>query len=508
MWFVAVFVRTCRTMPRWLLTTMLFAAIFASVFIFFVTVAGPINSIPIPFLLWIGVIAALPAFLGARQISQWFAPSAPALAPRLDPADLQKAAKVRQRARRAAPRWLNRLALVMGFAAILLNFLSFLLPWDLEFRIMPFTFMLLIFGAISLIIWSNVSQSLGPPAPAPAPVARLDPVKVEEIAQSLSATLAELELVRAQVLRKLPARIVAELPRSIGIGAVIGLFLWFNSSWSTAPGFFKFALFAIIVGITALSSVLLASGKLDQDYSNLYKAKVLPRLLAEFGTLKFRQAALEQLPILNNRPIGESNVSIKVDDEIFGSHRGLAISIVETSVTQSNNKHTWVLFDGLLTTVELPRPLLASTTLISSKEDPNMFGDWCRGFRDGLQHVRLEDPDFERLYEVHGTDQIAARALLTPAFMERFLALYERGYPPAIVLAKGRQLTLALPKFRPGDLFDPPSFFQPARSREVLATIHADIAASLRAVDAVINLDQASRAQAQTLPAATTPLAW
>jgi hypothetical protein len=41
--------------------------------------------------------------------------------------------------------------------------------------------------------------------------------------------------------------------------------------------------------------------------------------------------------------------------------------------------------------------------------------------------VKLEDVEFERIYEVYSTDQIAARALPHPALMERLLKLGQRG---------------------------------------------------------------------------------
>ena len=41
----------------------------------------------------------------------------------------------------------------------------------------------------------------------------------------------------------------------------------------------------------------------------------------------------------------------------------------------------------------------------------------------GLQNVEMEDPDFERAFEVYTTDQVEARYLLTPDIMERILRL-------------------------------------------------------------------------------------
>jgi len=108
---------------------------------------------------------------------------------------------------------------------------------------------------------------------------------------------------------------------------------------------------------------------------------------------------------------------------------------------------------------------------------------------------------FEKAYEVYGTDQVASRALLTPAFMERFLALGQRsGFQQPLALAQDNKLTIALPKAGGGNLFEPPGLRQPAASRQALLKLYGDIQAVLTAADAVIDLDQFSRASPPDSP--------
>jgi Protein of unknown function (DUF3137) len=91
---------------------------------------------------------------------------------------------------------------------------------------------------------------------------------------------------------------------------------------------------------------------------------------------------------------------------------------------------------------------------------------------------------------VYGSDQIEARALLTPAFMERFTALASGlGFSPPAALAQGNRLTAALPKRIMGDLFEPPPYWKPAGGGEALLSLSRDIEAVLKMADAVIDLD-------------------
>jgi hypothetical protein len=87
--------------------------------------------------------------------------------------------------------------------------------------------------------------------------------------------------------------------------------------------------------------------------------------------------------------------------------------------------------------------------------------------------------------------------------MERFLTLGERtGYRRPLALVEGARLTIALPKDRGKDLFEPPSYRQAAASREALLNLYGDIQAVLSAADAVIDLDQFARRLLAEPPAA------
>jgi hypothetical protein len=142
----------------------------------------------------------------------------------------------------------------------------------------------------------------------------------------------------------------------------------------------------------------------------------------------------------------------------------------------------------------LPRNLSATTAVIV---DGGTFGNLAERLRKrSLSRVRLEDPRFEARYEVYGDDQIGARALLTPAFMERLMALGDRpGFAMPVALAEGNRLIVAMPKAYSRDLFEPPGLRRKADGGRVLAELCSDIAAVLAVASSVIDLDHASRSQ-------------
>jgi hypothetical protein len=251
----------------------------------------------------------------------------------------------------------------------------------------------------------------------------------------------------------------------------------------------------LFAGFGGLVGYYWASRALGDQYRRLYKERVLPRLAAQFGALSYRAAVMPDLGLLTTQRIFRDYDRVVAEDEIFGVYRAMAISIVELRLTRGSGKSEQAIFDGLLMKVRLPRKLSGTTAVIA---DNGVLGNLRDRFEGGgSARVRVEDPLFEKLYKVYGTDQVGARALLTPAFMERFRKLGERlGFMGPLALAQDNLLTIALPKSSYHNLFEPPSYRKSAKSEDAVLKLYGDIAAVLQAADAVIGLDQASRAVA------------
>src|SRR5881398_3451621 len=66
----------------------------------------------------------------------------------------------------------------------------------------------------------------------------------------------------------------------------------------------------------------------------------------------------------------------------------------------------------------------------------------------GLEKIALEDTIFGSEYEVYSDDQIKARRLLTPAFMERLIAMPQPFDHDLVTLsARDDQIFIAIPYF-------------------------------------------------------------
>lgn len=297
----------------------------------------------------------------------------------------------------------------------------------------------------------------------------------------LAPTLRELDAVRAEVVRKVKERSAMRVP----IGVACAALLWLLVQWGEEPpGFFQLIMWC---AIGALAGEGWAVAKLAEEYTRLYKTRVLPRLAARFGDLTYRQGSAHDVDKLRTYRILNNFDTAIADDEIVGTYRGLPVRIVELRLYAGSGNERKNIFDGLLVDLVLPRNLTGTTVVVA---DAGVLGNLEARWRsDTLQHVQLEDPRFEERFEVYSTDQVEARALLTPAFMERFAALaWLSGFALPGVWAEGNRFVTALPKLKPVDLFEPPVYWKPTGGKTLLA-LSQDIEAVLKMADAVIDLD-------------------
>ena len=318
-----------------------------------------------------------------------------------------------------------------------------------------------------------------------------DPSRLQS---ALAPTLAELEAVRQDVGRRIRRRAAWMTP----LGAGVLLAAW--AIFVLRGGGLNLLAPPLAVLVGAAAGHIVASHRLAAEYERLYKARVLPRLAAQFG-LSFGRAVPPDLERLRRFHVFRHFTAARAADAISGQYRGLQLTILQLQLLRGWIPPRKTVFRGVLIEIELKNRLLGTTAITA---DAGAFGN----LRDELaarniRRVGLESAAFERDYEVYATDQVMARALLTPDFMERFKALeHSAGFGRPLALAQDSTLLLAMPRAddrkAAWDFFDPPTFEEPASDDGVLQRLHDDIEAMLKATDSVIALDEATSQQAKS----------
>ncbi len=117
----------------------------------------------------------------------------------------------------------------------------------------------------------------------------------------------------------------------------------------------------------------------------------------------------------------------KYEDRLTGQRQNAPFEFFEAHLEEKhetssrNGRRTeWVtVFRGQCLVARFPKPFKGVTRV---ERDHGAMNFLAKLGQD-LPRVKLEDPVFEKSFEVYGTDQVEARFILTPDFMERLLSL-------------------------------------------------------------------------------------
>lgn len=264
----------------------------------------------------------------------------------------------------------------------------------------------------------------------------------------------------------------------IGIPAVIAVAAgaWF---WS---GEFWFGFLAVLfLGIIAFAIAYGPLAAVGKRVKQAYCAAIADAMGATFNMAGFAPPALDRMKHLRLLP-GYSRSSF--EDLFSGTYQGSPFDLYEGHLeqrhTDSKGRTRYVtVFRGQLVRMHFPRKFLGVTVV---RRDAGVFNAFGGGL--GLKRVRLEDPVFEKAFEVWGNDQVEARFILHPVLMQRLLDLETR--------LKGKRLRCAFEDgellvaveggnlFEPGDLFKP--LVDPTRARRIVD----EIASVVRVMEQVI----------------------
>jgi len=109
--------------------------------------------------------------------------------------------------------------------------------------------------------------------------------------------------------------------------------------------------------------------------------------------------------------------SAAVNHILTGDAHGVPFAIAEISLLDAKG---YRMFGGVLASFELSRPRPGLTIVT---RDSGILGNLLAHAGSGIERLPLEDPAFEGVFEVYGTDQVGGRVILTTTMLERLNAL-------------------------------------------------------------------------------------
>lgn len=169
---------------------------------------------------------------------------------------------------------------------------------------------------------------------------------------------------------------------------------------------------------------------LKKDFEKKVKQKVIKSFLSFFGDFKWSMKQHLSQSLLESSGLTGHIDRIESDDYFKGSFNNIGITISEMTLIRemlvSFIRHDEIkFFKGIFIKLDLTKEISSHTIIIENLSlCPKLFTQLPVIF-PGLEKIKLEDPDFNRQFDVFSNNQTEARFLLTTTFMERFKHLKE-----------------------------------------------------------------------------------
>ncbi|HSV27709.1 MAG TPA: DUF3137 domain-containing protein [Sedimentisphaerales bacterium] len=257
--------------------------------------------------------------------------------------------------------------------------------------------------------------------------------------------------------------------RMVGIGLAAAVFILVVSLLITvAMGLPPIAIFGLILAIIVFAVVSSIGSK---DYVSSFKSTVI-RPLVRFFDPALRYSPSECVPqetFILSRMFDRKPDRYKGDDLVSGRAGATEIAFSEVhaeyrTVSTSGKgrpREQWhTIFKGLLFIGDFNKHFHGAT-VVSPDIAQRLFGrlgQKLQGitFFSDLKLVKLEDPQFEKLFVVHSNDQIEARYILSTSLMERIVQFRNKTGKNISMSFVGSRVFVAIPHVR--NLFEPKMF--------------------------------------------------
>lgn len=231
----------------------------------------------------------------------------------------------------------------------------------------------------------------------------------------------------------------------------------FRSFWSFLINLFLFVTAVVIpIWVTYFFT--------NHFFTNKIKQACMPKIIKHLKNIKWsnKEPIITNDEIVDSELFGVFNTRIN-EDGFSGKYKNTNFKVLELSlINQSNSGNTrlvWTVFDGVVIIVESNK-YIKNKTIIATKNDINirnsnpllwisialiifvayiiygttiaiistaiilalgiMYLIYAKNKKEKLAKIILEDPEFNKKYNMYSSDPIEGRYLVTTAFMERF----------------------------------------------------------------------------------------
>ena len=151
---------------------------------------------------------------------------------------------------------------------------------------------------------------------------------------------------------------------------------------------------------------------IKKSFENKIKEKIMPDVCKCFDKLIWEQGKYYDTQIFGYSNLIPQFSSYEFDDVFYGKYKDVNFDIVESEFTIGSGKNRRTVFNGVIVKLDMNKNFKGKTVI-----RPDSIFHTPPSFT--LKHTTLEDVVFEKKFDVFTDDEVEARYLITPSFMER-----------------------------------------------------------------------------------------
>ncbi len=155
---------------------------------------------------------------------------------------------------------------------------------------------------------------------------------------------------------------------------------------------------------------------IKKGFESKIKKKIMPTICSCFDNLTWSDSFYTGGEVFKTSGVVPNFTSESYDDIFTGSHRDVNMEIVESEFDIGSGKNRRTVFKGVIIKLDMNKNFTSHTVITPD----TLFHHSPVG---GLRHTTLEDVQFEKKFDVFTNDEVDARYLITPTFMERLKAM-------------------------------------------------------------------------------------
>ena len=257
-------------------------------------------------------------------------------------------------------------------------------------------------------------------------------------------------------------KLVMILSSACGTAAAVLLFLFFPHPAAIVIPLIL-TLIAMAIGYSKLtgSFILDFKNKIIEQIVRFLDGSLLYNPLDKIAREQFAASRVYEQRI--DRYSGEDKVSGSIGKTRIEFSEVHAEYKTESRDSKGHRKTEWhTIFRGLFFIADFNKEFKGYTAVlpdIAERMLGSLIGQKLQSFTTAFskrQLIRLEDPEFEKLFAVYADDQIEARYILTPALMRRIMDFSKKNSMGIAMSFINSNVNIAIPKAK--DMFEPRIF--------------------------------------------------